>query len=178
MTPLTLPAAYPHARLTRRAFCGLLLAGAGLALAGCARPEDPKQPPEIRYGQDLCARCGMIISDPAYAAAYRTSGGEARLFDDLGEMVLHYREQREPVATFFVHDYNTRGWVLAEQATYVQSPQLRTPMGLGVAALGSESEAQALAQRVQGRVVPFGELLERAELTRMPGAMPTMTGHG
>lgn len=153
------------ARLSRRRLLlGLALLPAGLALASCTRPVDASEPPTIRYGTDVCARCGMIISEAAYAAAYRTSAGDARLFDDIGCMVLQHREQREPVTTFFVHDHPTARWLTADDASYVVGSRLRTPMGSGVAAFAREAEARALADQQGGRVVGFKELLEQAEL--------------
>jgi copper chaperone NosL len=162
--PVSSGAGLRGARLSRRRFLlGLALVPAGLALASCTRPVDASEPPTIRYGTDVCARCGMIISEAAYAAAYRTSAGDARLFDDIGCMVLQHREQREPVAAFFVHDQATARWLAAEDASYVVGSRLRTPMGFGVAAFAREAEARALADQQGGRVVGFKELLEEAE---------------
>jgi copper chaperone NosL len=135
-----------------------------LALAACRAALDPNRPPTIRYGTDVCSQCGMIISEVPYAAAYSLPGGEARLFDDIGEMVVDYRQRREPVAAFFVHDHGTREWVRAEHALYVLSRALRTPMGFGVAAFATEADAAAMARQVGGEVLTFPELLQDAEL--------------
>lgn len=40
----------------------LILTMIGLYLLGCAPAFDRDQPPEIRYGEDICDQCGMIIS--------------------------------------------------------------------------------------------------------------------
>lgn len=45
-------------------------------------------------------------------------------------------------------------------------PNLRTPMGFGVAAVANADEARALAERVGGRVFTFQALLDRADLAR------------
>lgn len=100
----------------------------------------------------------MIISEPVYAAAYRTSGGEVRLFDDIGDILQYHRDRSESVAQFWVHDYGSREWLRAERAFYVQSSGLRTPMGHGIAALGSEVDAQLLAARLDGVVKTFDEV--------------------
>lgn len=154
------PSARPE--LTRRRLLWSLgVALAGLPLANCAAAIDPAKPPAIRYGEDVCSSCGMIISDRAYAAAYRTTGGEVRLFDDLGEMVLYHQRQRETVATFFVQDYETRTWLRTDEAYYVVSPELRTAMGTGVVALASPANAEALAARLKGQVLRFETLLDQ-----------------
>lgn len=136
----------------------MLAVVATAATAGCAPQLDPAVAPSIRFGQDVCARCGMIISEPVYAAAYRTSGGEVRLFDDIGDVPLYHRDHPESVAQFWVHDYGSREWLRGERALYVRSPSLRTPMGHGIAALGSEVEAQLLAARLGGVVMTFDDL--------------------
>ena len=42
---------------------------AGLILAsGCGRRSDTG-PPELHYGQDVCAACNMIVSEERFAAA-------------------------------------------------------------------------------------------------------------
>ena len=110
----------------------------------------------------------MIISDPAYAAAYRTASGETRLFDDLGELVLHSRQESEGTTAVFVHSYETRDWLRAEEAYFVVSSELRTPMGVGVVAVGTEAEATRLAERVKGMVTTFDELMNVVELP-VPG---------
>ena len=130
-------------------------------VAGCARSVDATTtPPPLRLGEDVCTRSGMIISNPAYAAAYWTRGGEVRPFDDIGSMILHHREHHEDVAAFWVHDLQTREWVRADRAAFLVSPYLRTPMGFGVAALASEEEARAQAARLGGRVLTFEQLLD------------------
>lgn len=156
--PGVLPAAARRAALT--ALTALLL---GLA-TGCAPSDNPNAPPAIRYGEDVSVSCGMIISDIGYAAAYRTAAGEVRLFDEPGAMVLYHREHRESVASFWVHDVNTREWLRAEDAHYVLSHALRTPMGAGVAAVATDADARALAERVQGQVFTFPDLLDRADI--------------
>lgn len=168
-TPGTLLSPAPP-RITRRHFLialGITLAAA--PLAACGRPTDPNAPPTIRYGEDVCVACGMIISDPAFASAYRTTSGDVRLFDDLGEMIAYHRQRREAVAVFFVHDYDARVWLRAEDAFYVSSRSLRTPMGFGVVALASEPAARALVDRVGGQALSFQDLLEHAELSGSGG---------
>lgn len=157
-----------HRRSVLRGMGALVALSLVLPL-GCGREDDVDTPPTIRYGQDVCVRCGMIISDPAYAAAYRTAGGETRLFDDLGEMVLHNRQQSEATTAVFVHSYETRDWLRAEEAYFVVSSGLRTPMGVGVAAVGTEAEATQLAARVQGAVMTFDELMKVVELPASGG---------
>ena len=77
-------------------------------LALACQPAPPlDKPPDIRYREDTCDQCRMIISDPRFAASYVTQQGETRRFDDIGDMLIHHTEQGEEVAVFWVHDYET-----------------------------------------------------------------------
>ena len=133
-------------------------------LSACGgTPIDPDTPPEIVYGEDVCFRCGMIISDERFAAALvvekAANDYEQFVFDDAGEMFAYAAEDadRSRIVRWFVHDYNSREWIDATTAWFVIADSLHTPMGFGVAACAEEAQAQALAEEWQGRVVPFAD---------------------
>ncbi len=145
-----------------------LLGLVAVVLTGaCAPAAVPQTPPTIRYGEDMCDGCGMIISEPTYAAGYHTTTGETRRFDDIGEMMNYHREHQEGVAAFWVHDRDTREWIRAETAYFVISPYLHTPMGYGVAAFATESVARDQASQLTGHVLTFEELLKYPYLRPM-----------
>lgn len=133
-----------------------------LLVTGCAAGASIDDPPEILYGQDECERCRMIISDARYAAAYMTEGGEVRRFDDIGGMVLYHIENEEDVHLFWVHDFESEVWVNAEEAYFVKGRGLETPMGFGIAAFNSHSEAEEMAAEHDGDVSTFSELMDEA----------------
>lgn len=149
---------------TRRSFLqallatGLLVVAPGLTSCGKRTTGEP-QPPPIRYGRSICAYCGMIINEARYAAGAILDDGSARLFDDIGDMLLYLRAHPEERAVaLFVHDYHTEQWIRAEPAFYVVSPQILSPMGHGIAAFAQRSAAEAFAQERQGRVLDFSQL--------------------
>src|SRR5262245_4849990 len=51
-------------------------------------------PPDIQVDRTACSHCGMLISELAYAAAYRAPGADPRVFDDIGCLLEAAR--REP----------------------------------------------------------------------------------
>jgi copper chaperone NosL len=131
-----------------------------LFLAACGRQVDTERPPEIIYGQDVCDRCGMIVNEENFAAAYWTKTGEARRFDDIGGMLAYITEESEEVATYWVHDFASGEWIRAEEATFVLDEDLMTPMGFGIAAFEVEAKAQAMAYGRDGvLVMPFSQVL-------------------
>jgi copper chaperone NosL len=140
--------------------CVLLL----LTLTACGGGADTTQPPEILYGQDVCDECDMIISEEKYAAAYWTAEGEARRFDDVGEMLVYMAKNPEPTASIWVHDINSAAWLLADDAWFIMNSGLRTPMGTGIAVTADEQSARALAfDQAEAVVMTFAEILARAE---------------
>lgn len=147
----------------------IILLSAGLILSSCGSEPDFSQPPEIRYGEDACERCYMIINEARYAAAYMTPDGESRLFDDIGGMLAHYEEPAEDVAVFWVHDFETEAWLKADQAYFVESDHL-TPMGYGIVAFAEESRAETWAAEHEAQVVSFSSLLSEAAAVDQMGA--------
>lgn len=128
--------------------------------AACRQTVDTTQPPEIVYGQDVCDNCNMIISEEKFAAAYWTADGEARRFDDLGEMLSYMQSNPEEIASTWVHDVNSAEWLPAEEAFFVMNAGLTTPMGTGIVAVATETEAQALAYgQDEATVMTFAEML-------------------
>ena len=132
-----------------------------LLLGACQSQPDLSQPPEIVYGEDVCTECGMIISEARFASAYYTQDGEARRFDDIGGMLTHHVESQEDVAQFWVHDYETEVWIVAEEAFYVSSEELHTPMGFGVVAFSDQVRAQNFAGQSQAMVMSFDGLMDQ-----------------
>lgn len=133
-----------------------------LVVAACGADAAGLDPPDIDWGRDLCTSCGMIISDPRYAAAYAVAGDD-RLFDDIGDMIdfglgrgeLH---SRTPA---WVHDHDSGEWLEAASAHYVVTPAILTPMGRGIAAFSTADRARAFAGEFGGETMTWEDLLVR-----------------
>ena len=137
-------------------------------------------PPEIQVDRTACSHCGMLISEPAYAAAYRAPGADARVFDDIGCLLEAARKEPETSSIrFWFQDAASpqdgpraargrpRGenWIDGETAVFVASPALRTPMGGGLIAYHDRTAAREAAARHRGRVVDsLNDLLQSREL--------------
>ena len=143
---------------------GLLALGLLALAAGCTA-RDPLAPPEIRYGEDVCAECGMIISEPRFAAGLvlGPAGGEALAFDDIGDMLAWARAHPEAeVSRWWVHDYASEAWLDARAASFVRAKALRTPMDHGLAAFAEPGAAAAMAAELGGEVLGFAALAASA----------------
>lgn len=122
---------------------------ATLLLSGCAQGIAEARPPEIRYGEDTCANCTMIISDPRFAAAYAHEISPGRYtqlaFDDIGDMLLYAAKNPDhKIVNWYAHDYKTEEWLDATSAYFVVSDAIASPMGHGIAAYAVEEEAQEM----------------------------------
>ncbi|MCL4261847.1 MAG: nitrous oxide reductase accessory protein NosL [Anaerolineae bacterium] len=148
------------ARLT--AYCLLLTASFLLALTACSG-NNLDTPPEIAYGRDVCVQCGMIISEPQFAASYTTKTGDVRLFESIEDMAMYHIEHQEDVHLFWVHDYETEEWVRGDEAVYVLSETIITPMGAGVVAAADEAGADVLVAQGGGTAVSLDQLLALAK---------------
>jgi copper chaperone NosL len=138
---------------------GLILIAAVLLITACSSESDLEQPPDIRYGEDVCDRCMMIINEARYATALVTSAGETRRFDDIGGMLRYDKEMEEEVAVYWVHDYETEEWLKADNAYFVTDTGLHTPMGFGIIAFTTLERAESWAENEGGMVMEFSALL-------------------
>ena len=129
-----------------------------ILLVGCGSGPDLDEPPDIRYGEDVCERCAMIINEARYAAAYVMPDGDTRLFDDIGGMVAYNDEVAEDVAVFWVHDYDDEEWLKADEAYFVKSEELLTPMGFGIVAFASQERAVDWAGEQGALLQSYSEL--------------------
>jgi len=133
---------------------GVLIGAAVLTAIGAACGVGPEGPPHIEVDRTPCAHCGMLISEPLYAAAYRSPRSEPRVFDDIGCLVdAAAREPRADALRFWFHDAATAVWIDGTDAVFVSSAMLRTPMGGGLVAFRDPAAAREAATRQQGRVL-------------------------
>ena len=143
-----------------RDFGKFILLVAIILLTACGSQVDPSQPPEIFYGEDVCSECGMIISDPRFAAAYYTNDGDSKQFDDIGGMAVHHAEHQEQIAQFWVHDFDTEQWLKADQAHFVMSDQIHSPMDYGIVAFSDEARAMEFASINNAMVMSFEAIMD------------------
>jgi len=132
------------------------------SLTGCNRaPLDaPIPPPSMVFGEDMCDECSMIISEQRYAGAIGLRNGRRikhLLFDDIGEMFLYELPPHDDMR-YFVHDLESAECLGADEAHFLRSKKLRTPMGTGVAAFAKPEERDAALARLGGEALTLATL--------------------
>lgn len=125
----------------------------------CAPAGDAPQPPAVRYGEDACDECRMIINEARFAAATNGEGLPIRLFDDIGCLILFLKKHPEQKrAQVWVHDYLSAQWLSADSSQFVMGTPVETPMGHGILAFRDNRQADSLATASGGQTVLFKEL--------------------
>ncbi len=142
-----------------------------LALGACGTTE-ATGPPEIDYGRDICEQCGMSIDDERFAAGYRLSDGTERVFDDVGGLLVFIKDSPElDDADVWVHDYETEMWVRSEDAYFVPTDEVTSPMGFGILCFSDEERATSFAQKGGDEVLNWTSVLALPTEVRQPGDM-------
>ncbi len=153
-----------------------------LVLSSCSAPK----PVPMVVGQDLCAFCEMLITDPRYPAQLVTKTGKAYKFDSIECLLAFVHEgvvSEDQVHSLWVTDFNKPGSLLkVEEARYLRSGQLRSPMGLNVTAFRTLKELEDVRAEVGGMEVQYASLLdmvvESGMIERVAGHDHGMDGMG
>ena len=129
-------------------------------LAACSSAPATPEPAKIHYGETMCADCGMIINEPKFAGSIAVEESPGRYqslpFDDIGDMLAYLRKHSEIIpAGVWVHDYTSEEWIDATTAYYVESEQIKTPMGHGLAAFATQAAAETFAAEVDGKTLDW-----------------------
>lgn len=122
----------------------------GMLLAACAARVGG--PPEIVVDRTACSHCGMLISEPMYAAAAQAPGAAAWVFDDIGCLLAATPDVKDGTR-FWFHDAERGTWIDGEPAAFVRSRDIRSPMGGGILAFASHDAAVRAAAIYRGDVV-------------------------
>ena len=142
----------------RRTLALLVLTMAATGLAACGVHADG--PPAIQVDRTPCSHCGMLISEPLYAAALQAPGSGARVFDDLGCLRNAARAERGSIHVW-VHDAADGTWLDGANAVFVSSSAIHSPMGGGLLAYRERASAERAAAKYHGRVIrSLPELLQ------------------
>jgi copper chaperone NosL len=129
-----------------------------ILLGGCA----DDGPAEMRYGEDQCAYCRMNVADAAFGTQLVTGKGKVFRFDSI-ECLAAFEmtnpdDQNE--TRRWLADLNRPGTFLSlDEAFIVHGRELRSPMGLGLAATASTEAGRRLAAKTKGDILSWNEVL-------------------
>jgi copper chaperone NosL len=127
-------------------------------LQGCSAGPSP-----IKYGQDMCAHCQMIISDQRFGTELVTSKGKIYKYDSVECLISDYLKMsgsEKEIHSLWVTDFNNPTVLInAKSAIYLHSSKLRSPMGMGLSAFSDEAEADEMKNKFTGTILPWNRTL-------------------
>lgn len=119
------------------------------------------EPQKITYGKDLCDECRMTIMDAKFGAEIVTKKGKAFKFDDahcISQFLRAGKVKQEDIAQTLFTDYENGEFVDVQQALFVVSPQLKSPMNSNAAAFAAKKSADEVAVMTKGKVMNWQAL--------------------
>ncbi|MHB1179312.1 MAG: nitrous oxide reductase accessory protein NosL [Daejeonella sp.] len=133
-----------------------------IGLLGCSLSACSTDPQPIRIGQDNCDFCKMTISDNRFGAEVVTQKGKVYKFDDTHCIISFIKaetlDKKDIAAVYFV-DFNDPHQLLnADQAYFLQSPSLKSPMNGNIAAFSHEESLAEALPSFYGNAITWEEM--------------------
>jgi len=131
----------------------LILSMILLILASCDSDKVIK-PVDIHYGQDICERCKMIISEERFSSQLILQNGEVYNFDDIGGMITYMSENKinPEKEKMYVKDFVTKRWLNSNEAVFVSLESINTPMNFGLIAVSDNEAAGNIISEYGGKI--------------------------
>ena len=130
-----------------------------LLLSSCS-----KEPVPIHFNEDECAYCRMIISDKRYGGELMTNKGKAYKFDSIECLSAYVQEQKpgsKDIYRLLIIDfYMPEVLIDVEQAWFLHSDLLKSPMGLNLSAFNNKDMAQTVKDVYPGELVRWQKVNE------------------
>jgi copper chaperone NosL len=137
-------------------YTGILLGV--LAMMGCSNSPKP-----IDYGNDSCHYCKMTIVDKIHGAEIITDKGKVFKFDAAECMLNYVADGHEAeVASFLTNHYEKpTALISANDATFLISDNLPSPMGAYLTAFESAAQAEKVQAEIGGELYTWEALKMR-----------------
>ena len=128
-----------------------------LSLSSCSTNPEP-----IQVGKDNCDFCKMTISDNRFGAEIVTQKGKIFKFDD-AHCVNAFLDaktvaQTDIAGTYFTNFIQPHELVNVEQAYFLQSPKLKSPMNGNIAAFSQEDSLTKILPQFPGFKIRWEEV--------------------
>ena len=119
-----------------------------------------KSPQPIVYGKDACHFCRMTIVDKIHGAEIVTDKGKVFKFDS-AECLLRYKSDLESTQGYLIltnHFELPEALMPMEEATFLISDRLPSPMGASLTAFKTDSKASELKEEKGGDLYNWEDL--------------------
>lgn len=124
------------------------------------------QPVPIMFGKEECSFCKMTIVDRQHAAQLVTKKGKQFKFDAIECMLnsLNQKHNAQENQIYLVSDYGKGTMTKAEDATYLVSQAIKSPMGAFLSAFSSRTEAMTTKDLHGGEIYTWEEIKKKYEI--------------
>ncbi|MDT0293669.1 nitrous oxide reductase accessory protein NosL [Mesonia ostreae] len=129
-----------------------------LTLVSCSMEKQP-----IAYGEDSCDFCKMTIVDQIHGAELITDKGKVYKFDAL-ECMLNFEADmdKEKVGQFYTNHFLNPGELIrAEEASFLITENIPSPMGEFITAFPSQKEAEKVQAEKDGEIYNWEALIKQ-----------------
>jgi len=120
------------------------------------------EPEPLQYGKDACHTCKMTLTDKKFGAEVVTKKGKVFKFDDSNCMVNFLNSNYiniEDVAFKLMVDYSQpEKFIPADEAFFLKSEEIRSPMNSGIAAFETEKAMKEYKKKWKAIYLGWGEL--------------------
>ena len=137
-----------------------------ILITGC----EPKPQP-IDLGSDQCSYCRMMITEQEFGSQILNKQGRSFKFDSVECMAaFDLNDDGENLHSKWVPDFLDRDtWLRAEEAVYLHSETLRSPMGLYLTAYSTREHAHEMKEEYGGEVISYESVKEVVRKEWMSG---------
>lgn len=119
------------------------------------------QPEPFKVGQDICHTCKMGIIDIKFGAEIITGKGKVYKFDDVACMARFIKSgalAEKDISKKVVSDFDKpTDFIAVENATFIVSPSVKSPMMGNAAAFANKSSAQELGSQLTGQLMDWNQ---------------------
>lgn len=120
------------------------------------------EPQPLQYGKDACHHCKMTLMDKKFGGELVTEKGKVYKFDDVNCMMTFLDSDQvagEAFAYKLIIDYlQPEKLIPAEEAFYLKSDEIRSPMASEVAAFSTEKSMMEYKSKLNAIYLSWGEL--------------------
>jgi len=135
----------------------ILLAMITFSVSSCNTDSQP-----IRIGQDNCDYCKMTISDNRFGAEIVTKKSKVYKFDDkhcVMEFLNSNKIEKPGIAGIYFTDFSSPHQLIkAEEAFFLQSPSLKSPMNGNIAAFSHEDSLDKMLPTFYGNKISWEDV--------------------
>ena len=161
--------------LTHAALVAAVVGTSTLMSAGCGEPT----PRALAYGSDTCEHCHMGLAQAGHGAQALLTTGRAYVFDSVECLAgwLIESPPETPVHSLWVMDFSDPGTLIrADEAFFLRSSTLKSPMGLGLTAFGQAADRDGAVNAFGGDPMTWAEL-QQWVAEAWPDGRPSHQGH-